>query len=78
MQMRRLTRLLFQEGENLWAAIRGAEFVTVPGSKLGDSLALCDHIREIAIQRIDGRVGTATTFAMGQIENAIMFLLNGT
>lgn len=47
------------------------------GSNLDDSVALCDHIREISIKRLAGKVGRASTVAMALIENAVAFVLDG-
>jgi mRNA-degrading endonuclease toxin of MazEF toxin-antitoxin module len=53
--------------------IRGRE---LPGD-LDDAVVMCDHIREIGVQRFCGRIGSVTLFAMGIIDNAIAFLLDG-
>jgi mRNA-degrading endonuclease toxin of MazEF toxin-antitoxin module len=56
--------------------IKGSDIVpSNPANPFTDSVALCDHIREVSIERIQRKAGMIATFALGQIENAVAFLL---
>jgi mRNA-degrading endonuclease toxin of MazEF toxin-antitoxin module len=72
-----LTSRLQKANSRYRPAIPGKELSAEAGYTLADSVALCDHVREIAVERILGKAGTATLFAMSLIENGLAWLIAG-
>jgi mRNA-degrading endonuclease toxin of MazEF toxin-antitoxin module len=57
--------------------MKSTDFAPAGAIGEGDSVALCDHIREISIHRLNGKVGQTTKIGIARIENAIAYLLDG-
>ena len=57
--------------------MKSTDFTPIGAIGEGDSVALCDHIREVSIHRLDGPIGRTTKIGIARIENAIAYLLDG-
>jgi mRNA-degrading endonuclease toxin of MazEF toxin-antitoxin module len=55
--------------------INATDILPSPGSSTQDCVALCDHVREISLTRLRGKLGVATISALSRIDNALAFVL---
>jgi mRNA-degrading endonuclease toxin of MazEF toxin-antitoxin module len=55
--------------------IKATDILPVAGGSTQDCVALCDHVREISLTRLRGKLGVATINALSRIDNALAFVL---